>query len=74
MLKLNKSNPELEKLGNLLEKYIEVMKEKVNSYDETKSEEKQKLEEKIEKAQSYLDKIKVPKSRNFVELGQPKKY
>lgn len=73
MPKLN-LNPEAEKLGNYLEKYIETTKEKVSHYDESKSKEKKKLEEKIEKAQSYLDKIRVPESRNFIDLGQYKKY
>ncbi|CAG8497659.1 29278_t:CDS:2 [Gigaspora margarita] len=61
-------NPEAEKLGNYLEKYIEATKEKVSHYDESKSGERKKLEEKIEKAQSYLDKIRVPESRNFIDL------
>src|SRR5437868_7016649 len=87
MPKLNKLNPELEKLENYLEKYVKAMKDEVSRCDETlklketnkkqQSElqhQKKELETKIEKAQLYLDKIRVPENRNFIELGQPKKY
>src|SRR4051812_31293784 len=67
---------ELEKLENFLEKYMKVMKDKVNHYDEklkNKEEQtefqtqKQGLETKIEKvkpilAQLYLDKSKIETS------------
>jgi hypothetical protein len=78
---------EKEKLGDSLEKYVKIMEdeisrcdEKLNSgeVDERQSSElknkKQELEKKIEKAKTYLDMIRVPESRNFVELGQPKKH
>ncbi|CAG8535108.1 1742_t:CDS:2 [Paraglomus occultum] len=47
------------------------MEDEVNKSE--KSGEKQKLETKIEKAQLYLDKVKIPQNRNFIELDQPKK-
>jgi len=83
----NNKNPELEKLGDFLEKYVKIMEDEINycatklksgEVNEKQSSElqnqKQKLEIKIGKAKNYLDTIRVPENRNFVELGQPKKY
>jgi len=86
MTKSNELSPELE-LDNFLIKYVETIKDKVNCCDEKlnsgeinekqKTElqnQKQELETKFEKAQSYLVQLRVPENRNFFELGQPKKY
>ena len=64
----NNKNPELEKLGDSLKKYIKMMKDEINHCDEKlnsgkvdekqQSElqnQKQELEKKIEKAKTYLD-------------------
>jgi len=70
---MTKSNElTLEKLKELLEKYVETAKNKVDKIDE--EQQKQELEAKIEQAQLYLDKIKAPENRNFIKIGRPKKY
>jgi ABC-type phosphate transport system auxiliary subunit len=84
---LKPENQELEKLSSYFEKYIKLIKAEISEGDKKIAtggiddkqqtelqNKKQELTTKIEKAQSYLDKIRVPENRNFVDLGQPKKY
>ncbi|CAG8671238.1 8745_t:CDS:2 [Ambispora gerdemannii] len=85
----NTNNPELEKLDNFLIKYEKIIKEEVSRCDEKlesveinekqKTElrnKKQELETKFEKAQSYLDKIRIPENlceRYGFKYGDDKK-